>query len=289
MSILSSGTSNTTALVYTSDTTGNLVFQTNGTTEAMRITNNQQVCIGSSTPANPSTLLTVAGNITANSTAFTINGATPALAMYDSTWGYAAANGMYFQPGVNGGGTGLGNYFMANVPSGRGHTWAINNASAMRLESTGTLTLPYGQIAFPASQNASTDPNTLDDYEEGTWTPNFGGTTPTYSSQYGYYTKIGNTINAWFDVTVNSIGNGDGSVLKGLPFPNGVTIPSGGIITYYSGVNIAVYSMGCYIVGNVSYFYFVGNSSAAGVTGNNGSVFMVNGSRVVGMVTYRTT
>src|ERR1035437_2045665 len=28
-----------------------------------------------------------------------------------------------------------------------------------------------GQIKFPASQNASSDANTLDDYEEGTWTP----------------------------------------------------------------------------------------------------------------------
>ena len=50
MSIISAGTSNTTSIVYTGDTTGNLVFQTNGTTEAMRITSAQQVGIGTNNP-----------------------------------------------------------------------------------------------------------------------------------------------------------------------------------------------------------------------------------------------
>ena len=53
MSIISAGTSNTTSIVYTGDTTGNLVFQSNGTTEAMRITSAQQVGIGTSTPTQP--------------------------------------------------------------------------------------------------------------------------------------------------------------------------------------------------------------------------------------------
>ena len=55
-----------------------------------------------------------------------------------------------------------------------------------------------GQIKFPASQNASADANTLDDYEEGTWTPELSsdGTPPTiaYTEQQGTYTKIGNLV-----------------------------------------------------------------------------------------------
>lgn len=43
---------------------------------------------------------------------------------------------------------------------------------------------------------ASADPNTLDDYEEGDWTPtaNQGVTTPTYSAQEGKYTIIGREL-----------------------------------------------------------------------------------------------
>lgn len=54
-------------------------------------------------------------------------------------------------------------------------------------------------ITFPATQSASTDANTLDDYEEGTWTPVLSCTTVgdlsiTYSSQSGTYTKIGRMV-----------------------------------------------------------------------------------------------
>lgn len=64
-----------------------------------------------------------------------------------------------------------------------------------------------GQINFPAVQNPSADPNTLDDYEEGTWTPTLTFATPgnlnaVYSIRYGTYTKIGNLVTlAWGIVT----------------------------------------------------------------------------------------
>lgn len=50
MSIISAGTSNTTSIIYTGDTTGNLAFQTNGTTEAMRITSGGNIGIGTASP-----------------------------------------------------------------------------------------------------------------------------------------------------------------------------------------------------------------------------------------------
>jgi hypothetical protein len=80
-------------------------------------------------------------------------------------------------------------------------------------------------ITFPATQSASTDANTLDDYEEGTWTPTVTrlGTAPTgvtYSTQTGTYTKIGNLVTAYFDLTINTIstaGSGQNSI-TGFPF-----------------------------------------------------------------------
>jgi hypothetical protein len=58
-----------------------------------------------------------------------------------------------------------------------------------------------GQIKFPATQNASAGANTLDDYEEGTWTPSIGGTA-TYSFQVGRYTKIGNMVAIQMDLQI---------------------------------------------------------------------------------------
>jgi len=86
-----------------------------------------------------------------------------------------------------------------------------------------TIDLTDGQIKFPATQNASSDANTLDDYEEGTFTPgiSFGnGTTGiTYSSQTGYYTKIGNVVLFWIRVVLSNKGSSSGYArVTGLPF-----------------------------------------------------------------------
>jgi hypothetical protein len=100
----------------------------------------------------------------------------------------------------------------------------INSSAAIaltKLASTGTLTVD--NIQFPATAVASANANTLDDYEEGSFTPTItGSTTPgtaTYSSQVGKYTKIGNAVTIQVNVTWSS-GNGSGTAMYivGLPF-----------------------------------------------------------------------
>ena len=76
-------------------------------------------------------------------------------------------------------------------------------------------------ITFPASQSASTDPNTLDDYEEGTWTPNQGSGLSFSGgfSSSGLYTKIGNLVTVNFKVQGTNIScSSGGQITSNLPF-----------------------------------------------------------------------
>jgi len=90
---------------------------------------------------------------------------------------------------------------------------------------TPIIALTGGQIAFPATAAPSADANTLDDYEEGDWTPglSFGGGTTgiTYQTTYtkGRYTKIGNIVivSAFLQLTSKGSSTGD-TLLTGLPF-----------------------------------------------------------------------
>jgi hypothetical protein len=85
------------------------------------------------------------------------------------------------------------------------------------------INLLCGQIAFPASQSASADANTLDDYEEGTFTIGFtinGSSTGIGASvQAGTYTKIGNRVLISGQLTLSSEGAGSGAAkITALPF-----------------------------------------------------------------------
>ena len=124
---------------------------------------------------------------------------------------------------------GDGNYGTGDITiqaqtAGKGIRFGTNGGTnQMILDSTGLLTLSTGQIKFPVSQNASSDANTLDDYEEGTFTPIILGTTtnPTvsYGRQDGRYVKIGMFVYASGSMVVNTITGGSGTLaLGGFPF-----------------------------------------------------------------------
>jgi hypothetical protein len=89
----------------------------------------------------------------------------------------------------------------------------------------GGNTASFNGITFPATQVASADANTLDDYEEGTWTPalRFGGAGVgiTYAATEGSYTKKGNEVNATGIVALTSKGSSTGEATISLPFAAG--------------------------------------------------------------------
>lgn len=96
-----------------------------------------------------------------------------------------------------------------------------------------------GQVPFPATQIASTDPNVLDDYEERDWVPvlAFGGSSAgiTYGNIYAHCTKIGRLVVATGDVTLTSKGSATGNAtLAGLPFANGTGGITGSVLHYYA-------------------------------------------------------
>ena len=79
-------------------------------------------------------------------------------------------------------------------------TWnAGTGVSALRLQKTGIVELNQGQLKFPATQNASADANTLDDYEESSWTPAWtqGFSATNYNFQHGKYVKVGGMVSVF--------------------------------------------------------------------------------------------
>ena len=86
-------------------------------------------------------------------------------------------------------------------------------------------------ISFPATQSASTDVNTLDDYEEGTWTPVATapvGTITSYNSA-GTYVKIGRNVSLQFSVQITNAGTGSGALnVAGIPFAATANLCAGG-------------------------------------------------------------
>ena len=88
---------------------------------------------------------------------------------------------------------------------------------------TGDLVFGTAGKGIVLGVTSNTDANTLDDYEEGTWTPTitFGGNSASvaYSTQTGHYTKIGRAVTLYAHVALSNKGSSTGHLnIAGLPF-----------------------------------------------------------------------
>ena len=128
---------------------------------------------------------------------------------------------------------------MSNGPAGQfgidgngyGFAIALNSSGAQMYTNSSTRDLIFGvnesEVARITPQGIAfggdtASANSLDDYEEGTWTPVFNSVAaPTYTTQDGKYTKIGNVVNCTVEINVASgldTSDGSGVTVGGLPF-----------------------------------------------------------------------
>lgn len=117
----------------------------------------------------------------------------------------------------------------------------------------GCLQLKSG-ITFPATAVGASDANTLDDYEEGTWTPSDGSGAGLSFTSAGTYTKTGRMVVAQAAVIYPATASGANAVIGGFPFTIGasnavavcyITDPTGTTIAFgASGTTIAALVLG---------------------------------------------
>jgi hypothetical protein len=130
------------------------------------------------------------------------------------------------------------------VSSAQSGQFNIFNGSAATTFGVGgaTPSTSGSGITFPATQSASSNANTLDDYEEGTWSPVIdsenAGTSRVTAVNSANYTKVGNlvTFNAYCTITTIGSGGSGPWWIKGLPFTS-----KSDSNTYYSTVCVGFF------------------------------------------------
>jgi len=225
----------TSGQAMVTDGSGNLSFATAGASAA---TPN---ALGTVYGKTDTSSLVFLGYQAGNSNTGTNNTAIGIQAGYSNTSGtentyIGPYSGYYVTTGSKN--TVIGRYSALNAPisqtgsnfivlsDGDGNVGAYTKTGQTFVLPSGTISSGTG-IAFPATQSASSDANTLDDYEEGTWTPtlittgtNF--TSVTYNAATsGKYTKIGNMVYVQGIMETTAVVKGTASgfpLIGGLPF-----------------------------------------------------------------------
>jgi hypothetical protein len=195
-------------LSTSADNSGSLQLATNNGTTAVTIDTSQNVGIGTTSPSSFAGKLVVNGGVS--------------LLNSNRLYLWSPSNG--FAPAIY-------------APSESIAFTDNNGVETFRVGSTGVLTLKGGNnaasgagITFPATQSASSDANTLDDYEEGTFTVSVRGSntagTYTISSQTCAYVKIGRLVSVSIAIGGFSAATGGAGYMQitGMPFTNSFAV-----------------------------------------------------------------
>jgi hypothetical protein len=172
-----------------------------GGVEAMRIDSDGDVGIGTTNPL---------GKFEVHGQSRFASSASSAVLLIDAA--ATSTDGVDIQSSYYGG----AGYGPMKFSTGGTERMRINAGAPILCLAGGNTSATGTGIAFPVSQSASSDANTLDDYEEGTWTPTGNGVT--YSTADGSYTKIGRVVTARFTIVFPVTGSGSFARVGGLPF-----------------------------------------------------------------------
>ena len=121
---------------------------------------------------------------------------TQAFKYTDTGGGNLASFGQFYNPS---------NALIGNIQN------ANNTGIHLNVGTNGSIV--FDQIGYTAA-------NALDDYEEGTWTPDIrnADNANTFSTEIGRYVKIGSVVYIYFYSDSGNTGGGGGLQVRGLPF-----------------------------------------------------------------------
>jgi hypothetical protein len=207
--------------------------------------------------------------------------------------GTAAAPGIAFESDPN---TGFWSPAADTLAASTGGAEAIriNNQRELLIGTTtrtangGVLQVSNG-ITFPATAVACTNVNTLDDYEEGTWTPQLTGFTMSGSNQ-GKYIKVGRIVTVEAVLQWSSGTSPGTALVTGLPFVNSGGVRSTGAFGLSNGASIIPTAGFTWLTTHIDVAASTVQIIQNGITGNNGAVTIASSGTVFAFgLTYLST